>query len=319
MTDARDEVGVDRVDVETGTGAGAEAGARATEADVDAERRHLMRVAYRLLGTVADAEDAVQEAFARWYRLDPLERAAILVPGAWLTRVTGRICLDQLGSARARREHNVGEWLPEPVPAESDLATIDPLERAAITEDVGLALLVVLEAMTPAERVAFVLHDVFALPFAEIAEIVGRSSAACRQLATAARRRVRADRAARAPRERHNDLARAFAEACATGDLTALVSVLDPSVTLRSDGGGRVSAARRPVVGADAVARFVLGVLRKNPDVRIEPRATGDGTGFAWQRDGRTAGVLMLRTTAENVTDVWIQMNPAKLRSWDAR
>lgn len=286
--------------------------------EIAGERHHLMKIAYRLLGTVADAEDAVQEAFARWYRLAEADRVAIDVPRAWLTRVTSRICLDHLGSARARRDTYVGEWLPEPVPAESYLAASDPLARAALAEDVGLALLVVLETLTPAERVAFVLHDVFALPFGEIAEIVGRTPAACRQLATAARRRLRADRASRAPRTRHDELARVFAEACSGGDLHALIAVLDPAVVLRSDGGGRVSAARRPVFGADAVARFVLGVLRKNPEVQVEPRLMSDGVVFAWQRAGRASGVLALRASSECITDVWIVMNSDKLRAWDS-
>ena len=155
------------------------------------ERGHLIGVAYRMLGTVADAEDAVQEAYARWYRLSTAERDAIEVPLAWLTRVVGRICLDVLGSARVRRESYVGEWLPEPVPVDDAVGPgADPAERAALQDSVALALLVVLEQLTPAERVAFVLHDVFAVPFAEIAVAVGRSSAACRQLASTARRRV---------------------------------------------------------------------------------------------------------------------------------
>lgn len=285
--------------------------------DVAAERRYLVRVAYRLLGTVAEAEDAVQEAFARWYRLDETERHAIVAPRAWLTRVTSRICLDQLGSARMRRETYVGEWLPEPLPSDSDLVADDPLEHASRSEAVGLALLVLLDTLTPAERVAFVLHEVFALPFAEIGEIVGRTPAACRQLATAARRRLRAERSARATRDRHDELARAFAQACADGDLAGLIVLLDPAVVLRSDGGGRVSAARRPVLGSDAVARFVLGVLRKNPDVQIEARSTPDGLAFAWRRSGRTAGVLALGATDQGITDVWIVMNPDKLGEWD--
>lgn len=290
---------------------------RNTTPDVSDERRYLLRVAYRLLGTVADAEDAVQEAFARWFRMAEAERQAILTPRAWLTRVTSRICLDQLGSARLRRESYVGEWLPEPLPSDSDLAANDPLEQAAQSEAVGLALLVMLETLTPAERVAFVLHEVFALPFAEIADIVGRTPAACRQLATAARRRLREERSARATRQRHDELARAFAQACTEGDLAELIALLDPAVVLRSDGGGRVSAARRPVLGADAVARFVLGVLRKNPDVQIEPRLTPDGLAFVWHRSGRTAGVLAFGTTGAGITDVWIVMNPDKLGAWD--
>ena len=158
----------------------------------------------------------------RWYRLSEDQRAAIENPGAWLTRVAGRVCLDMLGSARARRERYVGEWLPEPLPATSAFAASaadDPLERMTLDDSVSTALLVVLESLTPAERVAFVLHDVFAMPFAEVAETVGRSPDACRQLASQARRHIRERRAGAASREAHDALAQAFAVACARGDL----------------------------------------------------------------------------------------------------
>ena len=170
------------------------------------ERRHLVSLCFRMLGTVADAEDAVQETYARWYRLDPTERDAVANPVAWLTRVASRVCLDALGSARARRERYVGPWLPEPVPAGALAEPIggtgappaDPLDRVTLDETVSTALLLVLESMTPAERVAFVLHDVFAVPFDEIAETVGRTPAACRQLAASGRRRIEASRMRRA-------------------------------------------------------------------------------------------------------------------------
>ncbi|WP_208378799.1 sigma factor [Cumulibacter soli] len=152
-------------------------------AEVLSERRYLVSLVFRMLGTVAEAEDAAQETYIRWYRLSPEERDAIEVPRAWLTRVASRVCLNVLDSARRRRERYVGPWLPEPVPAYafavSATAAEDPFEHATLDESVSTALLVVLEAMTPAERVSFVLHDVFAMPFDEIAEIVGRSSAAC--------------------------------------------------------------------------------------------------------------------------------------------
>src|ERR671911_112717 len=161
------------------------------------ERRQLMNVAYRLLGSLAEAEDAVQETYARWYAMPQQQQEAIESPGAWLTTVASRICLDLLGSARARRERYVGEWLPEPLPEPTEWAsgrpggtTADPADRVTLDESVNMAFLVVLEAMTPAERVAFILHDVFRYPFAEIARIVGRTPAACRQLASSARRRV---------------------------------------------------------------------------------------------------------------------------------
>ena len=172
--------------------------------DLDAvmvERRRLIALAYRMLGTLEEAEDAVQETYLRWYRLTEEERAGIGNPQGWLTRVGSRVCLDVLKSARTRREQYVGEWLPEPVPAGllGDDSAPDPVDRVTLDDTVSTALLVVLDTMTPAERVAFVLHDVFALPFPEIAEIVGRSPAAVRQLATSARRRV-ADTAASSPR-----------------------------------------------------------------------------------------------------------------------
>ncbi|MGY1858060.1 RNA polymerase sigma factor SigJ [Modestobacter sp. SYSU DS0290] len=280
---------------------------------VDEQRGHLMGVAYRMLGTMADAEDAVQETFARWYRLTDAERAAIEQPAAWLTRVVSRVCLDALGSARVRRERYVGEWLPEPVPVD---AVDDPAERVALTDSVGLALLVVLESLTPAERVVFVLHEAFAVPFGEIAEAVGRTPAACRQLATSARRRVDAARAATPPRARRDAVVRAFAAACAGGDLTALVAVLDPQVTLRSDGGGLVSAARNPVRGSANVARFLLGLLAKNPDVTLEEMTTGDGVGWLWRDDDAVRGLLVLGVAGDRATDVWIVLNPEKLTRW---
>ena len=167
-------------------------------AAIISERRQLINVAYRLLGSLAEAEDAVQETYARWYALTPARRNAIESPGAWLTTVTSRICLDQLGSARARRERYVGPWIPEPLPEPAEWlsgsggAPADPADRVTLDESVSMAFLVVLELMTPAERVAFILHDVFGYPFAEIAGIVGRTPAACRQLASSGRRRSRA-------------------------------------------------------------------------------------------------------------------------------
>lgn len=282
--------------------------------DVDAHRRTLVAAAYRMLGTVADAEDAVQEAFLRWLRLSDVERAAVSNPGGWLMRVTGRICLDVLGSARVRHETYVGEWLPEPVPV--DTSSGDPADAVVGAEGVSTALLLVLETLTPAERVAFVLHEVFAVPFAEIAEVLGRSAAACRQLAASARRHVGRRAGADVPRRRHDDLVAAFAAASATGSLDALVRVLAPDVVLVSDGGGIVSAARRPVRGADHVARFLLGLAAKQPTAAYEPAVTGDGLGFAIRTDGLLAAVVTFATDGERITDVWMMRNPEKLRAW---
>ena len=295
--------------------------------DVFAERRRLLAIGYRMLGTLAEAEDAVQETYVRWYRMTDAERAAVRNPQGWLTRVMSRVCLDVLGSARARRERYIGEWLPEPVPA--DLfsgvagrapapADGDPFDRVSLDEEVSTALLIVMEAMTPAERVAFVLHDVFALPFDEIAAVVGRSPAAVRQLATSARRRVGAHgEPGRGTRE-HDDVLAAFVAAAAGGDLSALTGLLDPSVTLRADGGGVVSAARRPVLGVDHVARFLLGVLRKRPSAVLSARRTGDGLAFALEDEGRVQALVNARVRDGRITDLWLQVNPGKLTAWSA-
>src|SRR4051812_14770120 len=211
--------------------------------EAEPHRPRLINVAYRLLGSVADAEDAVQEAFIRWYALAPEDREAIETPVAWLTTVTSRICLDQLGSARARRERYVGEWLPEPVPdrtewVSADTAT-DPADRVTLDESIDMAFLVVLDSMSPAECVAFLLHDVFRYPFDEVAEIVGRTPAACRQLASTARRKVRDTRPVTTPAAERAEVVREFKQAWEAMDIEAMLSVLAPNVVAVADGGGR--------------------------------------------------------------------------------
>lgn len=291
-------------------------------ADVLSERRHLISLAFRMLGTIAEAEDAVQETYVRWYRLSEDEREAVRVPRAWLTRAASRVCLNVLSSARHRRERYVGPWLPEPVPAHllpvGASSSEDPLERVSLDDSVSTALLVLLESMTPAERVSFVLHDVFAMPFAEIAEIVGRTPAACRQLATSARRRVHNHRSRQATRAEHDAVVRAFATAVRTGDIAQLITVLDPGVELRSDGGGVVSAARHPIRGADKVARFLFGVLRKHPDTVVLDQETPDGLGFAMWEEGRIISVVTLEVAGGVITDVRLMRNPNKLTLWNS-
>ncbi|MCS3443134.1 RNA polymerase sigma factor SigJ [Microbacterium phyllosphaerae] len=293
--------------------------------DVFRERRRLLALGYRMTGTLADAEDVVQETYLRWYRLTEAEREAIANPAGWLTTVAGRIALDLLGSARRRREQYIGPWLPEPVPADRFAGTIgarraslteDPLDRITLDDEISTALLVVLEAMTPAERVAFVLHDVFAVPFDEIAEAVGRTSAAVRQLAASARRHVRESRATAVPRAEHDRVVRAFQEATRTGEVAPLLRFLAPDVELRSDGGGVVSAARNVVSGADNVARFLLGIAAKRPTMTMEQQQFGDGLGFVFREDGEVVSVMNLRVAAGRITQLWIVLNPAKLSSW---
>lgn len=226
--------------------------------EFEAHRSRLVGVAYRILGSVVEAEDAVQDA---WLRLAAADRSAIDEPAAWLTTVTSRLCLDRLRSARVRRETYVGPWLPEPW-VQGVEAPPGPDALVELDESVRLALLVVLEGLTPEQRVAFVLHDVFAVPFTEVADALGTSVAAARQLASRARRAVRDDRPPPAvPLARQREVVEAFTRATLAGDLDGLLRTLAPGVVLRSDGGGVVSAALRPVVGADHVARLLVGLV----------------------------------------------------------
>jgi RNA polymerase sigma factor (sigma-70 family) len=283
------------------------------------ERRQLLGLAYRMLGSLAEAEDAVQETYARWYALSTAQQDAIEVPGAWLTRVASRVCLDVLGSARARRERYVGEWIPEPLPGPTDWLTGppgDPADRVTLDESVSMAFLVVLESMTPAERVAFVLHDVFGYPFAEVADVVGRSQAACRQLASSARRRMRASPVSVAPVPEQAGLVRAFKQAWEAKDIQALVGLLDPEATAVSDGGGLVSAQLHPVDGGERIARACLDIAVRVPDLMVVETTVNGRPGLLGRQDGRTVAVLAFAVAGGRITRIWAMRNPEKLRSW---
>lgn len=234
------------------------------EAAFLAERPRLTGLAYRMLGSMAEAEDAVQEVFLRWRksRPDELREAA-----AWLTTVTVRLCLDELRSARVRRETYVGPWLPEPIDAES----IDPHDAAVRRQDLSLALLLALEALSPSERAAFLLHDVFDYGFADVARTLETSEAASRQLASRARRKLRAERPMpQAPADELDRLYDRFEAACESRDPRALLDILDPDAVLLSDGGGKVAAALNPIHGADRIVRFLIGIAGKAPpDMRV--------------------------------------------------
>jgi RNA polymerase sigma-70 factor (ECF subfamily) len=287
------------------------------------ERRQLMSLAYRLLGSVADAEDVVQETYARWYAMSPRQREAIESPGGWLTRVASRICLDLLGSARARRESYVGEWIPEPLPdgtewvgGRSGGATVDPADRVTLDESINMAFLVVLESMTPAERVAFILHDVFGYSFAEVAEIVGRTPAACRQLASSARRRIHAAQAPATPTARRADIVRDFKRAWEAKDIDALIGLLDPDATAIADGGGLVSAELRPIEGGEQVARLVVDIAGRAPNLTLLERTVNGQPGLVAQQDGVTVTVIAFDVAADRITHIWAVRNPEKLRPW---
>ncbi|AXB43325.1 RNA polymerase sigma factor SigJ [Amycolatopsis albispora] len=283
------------------------------------ERRQLINLAYRLLGSLADAEDVVQETYARWYALSPQEQDAIEVPGAWLSKVASRICLNVLSSARVRRETYVGEWIPEPLPEPgewvTDGLTTDPADRVTLDESVNMAFLVVLDAMTPAERVAFILHDVFRYSFAEVAEIVGRSPAACRQLASSARRRIRAERAP-GPASAQAGVVRAFKRAWEAGDIGALIGLLDPGATAIADGGGLVSTVRHPVEGAEGIVRAMVRLTARLEGLTILERTVNGQPGLVVQRDGVTVTVAAFEVEHDRIKHIWAVRNPEKLRSW---
>ncbi|MEV4140153.1 RNA polymerase sigma factor SigJ [Dactylosporangium sp. NPDC049742] len=284
------------------------------------ERRQLINLAYRLLGSLAEAEDAVQETYARWYAMPHEQRQAIESPGAWLTTVASRICLNLLGSARARRERYVGEWLPEPLPDRTEWtggAPADPADRVTLDESVNMAFLVMLESMTPAERVAFILHDVFRYPFAEIAEIVGRTPAACRQLASSARRRIRAAQPPATPPARQAAVVRAFKTAWEAKDVDALIGLLDPGATAVADGGGLATTFLQPIEGGARIARAWIEIAERAPrDTTFLERTVNGRPGLVARHAGRTLTVFAFTVTGDRITRIWVVRNPEKLRQW---
>jgi RNA polymerase sigma factor (sigma-70 family) len=272
-------------------------------------RPQLQAVAYRMLGSVSEADDALQEA---WLRLSRADTDGVANMGGWLTTVVGRICLDMLRSRRSRQEDYVGSWLPEPI-VSLDSET-DPEQEALLADSVGLALLVVLETLTPAERLAFVLHDMFAVSFEEIAPIVGRTPAAARQLASRGRRRVQgAAPHPDADLTRQREIVDAFLAASRAGDFDALLAVLDPDVVLRTDAGGSGPRARPPVTGAADVARLVLSRgSRFAPFGR--PALVNGAAGVIVQRNRHTFAVVGFTVTGGRIAEIDLIIDPAKLR-----
>jgi RNA polymerase sigma factor (sigma-70 family) len=290
---------------------------------ITGERPALINLAYRMLGSLAEAEDAVQEAYARWYAMTRQQQQGIESPGAWLTKVTGRICLDLLGSARVRRERYVGGWLPEPLPDHTEWISEpnpavedDPADRVTLDESVSMAFLVVLESMTPAERVAFVLHDVFGYPFADVAEIVGRTPAACRKLASSARHRIHTARTPAGPKAHQADIVRDFKRAWEAKDIGALIRLLDPDAVMTADGGGLATAALRPIQGREKVARYALGIAEKTADATILERNVNGQPGLVVRQADATVSVVAFTVTGNRITRIWAVRNPEKLRSW---
>jgi RNA polymerase sigma factor (sigma-70 family) len=286
----------------------------------DEHRGLLVSVAYRILGSVSDAEDAVQEAWLRWSNVD---HSAVDDPRAFLVRVTTRLAIDRLRRAKARRESYVGPWLPEPILTRHDVA-----EDAAMAESVSMAMLVVLETLSPLERAVFVLREAFGMPHAEIADVLVRKEEAVRQLARRARDHVR-ERRTRfdADEMEQRRVTERFLEAASGGDLEALMEVLSPGVTLVADGGGRALAPHRPVRGADKVARFLVAVATEervarflasigsepSGEVRIHPAQVNGGAGVVITSGDEPISALVLDISDGVVQTIHLVANPEKL------
>jgi RNA polymerase sigma-70 factor (ECF subfamily) len=277
----------------------------------EAERSHLRGLAYRMLGSLAEAEDAVQEAYLRWHATD---RSKVESPRAFLSTVVTRICLDQLKSARARRESYVGPWLPEPV---LDAAALAAETASEYAHDLSVALMLTLERLSPLERAAFLLHDVFDVDFAGVAVALSRSEAACRQLAARARAHVRSARPRFTPSAEEGErLAAAFRQAAGSGDTGAMARLLAADAVLYSDGGGKRPAALNPIYGADKIARFFAGVLRKERADRWRMRvARINGlAGFVFADAEGAIRTIAFDVAAGRIAAIYSVVNPEKLR-----
>lgn len=281
---------------------------RDAAASFDPLRPRLARLAYRMLGSVADAEDVVQDAFLRWLATD---RAAVREPEGFLRRVVTRLCLDVLKSARRRRETYVGDWLPEPVVEDGE----DEVD------DVTLPLMMALERLSPLERAAFLLHDVFGIGFDEVAETIGREPAACRQLASRARGSVRAERPRfPMPCEHGLEIAAAFFAASRHGDMKGLQSLLAADIILRADGGGKKPAAMAPVIGVDDVMALHAGLVRtfeRSMSKLVRFGFINGLPGFVSVEEHDTLQTTALRVEKGRITGIYIMRNPDKMRHID--
>ena len=268
----------------------------------EAERPRLLRLAYRMLGSLAEAEDMVQDAFLRLLGADDVDK-----PAAWLTRVVSRLCLDQMKSARARRETYPGTWLPEPL--------IEAPDHALREDNLTLSLMMALERLSPLERAAFLLHDVFGQPLAEVAETIGRSPSATRQLASRARAHVKVDQPRyEVPRETGAAIARAFFDACRSGDASELNAMLAEQAMLYADGGGRVSSYPNVIEGAENLVRLFLGLHRKfGGQMQFLGATMIDGLpGFVSRVDGNLQ-ITAIEIHYGRITALYITRNPDKL------
>ena len=281
-----------------------------TLTDFNRLRPYLLRVAYSHLGSLTEAEDVVQEA---WLRLRRADRSEIRDLRAWLTTVISRLALDALTSARARRERYVGPWLPEPLVHDADDGS-DPALRTDLDEDVSMAMLIVLESLSPAERSAFLLHDVFGYSFDEVARIVDRTPAATRKLAARARAAVEARRPRYPARaEEQRQIVAAFLDAAQNGDIAALLELLDPSVTFRSDGGGLVPAARKQFIGAARVAGIFAAMSGHYGERYRGSPVTVNGAPGVLMNVAGSPSVIAVTIDGGRITSLDVMRNPDKL------
>ena len=272
-------------------------------------RGRLLGLAYRMLGSRSDAEDVVQDAYLRFAGAQDVHN-----PEAFLVTVVTRLCLDRLKSAKAQREVYVGPWLPEPV---FDAEGLSADATTELADDLSFALLLALDRLSPLERAAFLLHDVFDTPFSEIAATLGRTEASCRQLASRARRAMRDNRPApeRAP-DNHARLLQAFSEAVASGNVAQLAALLREDAVALTDGGGRKTAALNPIRGAEKIARFFIGLAAKNPghDIRVEPAMINGAIGALLYLDGELDNTMSMAIDGDRIAAIYIVRNPDKLR-----
>jgi RNA polymerase sigma-70 factor (ECF subfamily) len=272
-------------------------------------RGRLLGLAYRMLGSRSDAEDIVQDAYLRFAGAQDVQNSE-----AFLVTVVTRLCLDRLKSARVQREGYVGPWLPEPV---CDAEGLSPDAATELADDLSFALLLALDRLSPMERAAFLLHDVFDTPFSEVASMLDRSEAACRQLATRARRAVRDERPTPAATpDNHARLLMAFSEAATSGNVVRLAELLCEDAVAITDGGGRKTAALNPIIGAAKIARFFIGVTAKNAgrDIRIEPAMINGAVGALLYLDGELDHAVSMAIDGERIAAIYIVRNPDKLR-----
>jgi RNA polymerase sigma-70 factor (ECF subfamily) len=276
----------------------------------DANRPHLRSVAYKMLGSLSEADDAVQDT---WIRLSRTDAAEIENLGGWLTTVTARVCLNMLRSRESRREESLTVRVPDPIV--SNERGLDPEDQALLADSVGLALRVVLETLTPAERLSFVLHDMFAMPFEDIAPIVDRSPAAARQLASRARRRVQGSAVPDADLSRQREVVDAFLAAARSGDFEALLEVLDPDIVLRADSGGAMVAASRELRGAAEVAKQALAFRRFAAGSRVA--LVNGAVGVVNLQDGKPFAVMGITVAGGKIVELDILADPERLSRLD--